>query len=155
MFGKECPIPLVGNDVDLPQPKNRHEKVDINLNEAEVEGGKITRALAKVLSSVNDMRKEFVTWTTRVSNIENQLNQNSSICQSHIEEDCLSVHPPISRNPSDEVDQLSQDNSAIEVPLAGSEPPLADIRSDYSHSTVPKEGPEGQNSDQPWMSIFL
>ena len=109
----------------------------------------VNETLAKVLSSVNDMRKEFVTWTTRVSNIENQLNQNSSICQSHIEDDCLSVHPPISPNPLDEVDQLSQDNSAIEAPLAGSEPPLADIRSDYSHSTVPKERPEGQNSDQP------
>ena len=80
LFCKECPIPLVGNVAHLLHPKNRHEEVDINV---------------------------------------------------------------------DEVDQLSQDNSAIEAPLAGSEPHLADIRSDYSHSTVSKERPESQNSDQP------
>jgi hypothetical protein len=41
------------------------------------------------------------------------------------------------------VDQLSQDNiNAIEAPLAGSEPPLADVRSDYSHSNVSKERPD-------------
>jgi hypothetical protein len=49
----------------------------------------------------------------------------------------------------DEVDQLSQDNiDAIEAPLAGSEPPLADFRSDYSHNNVSKERPDNQVPEQ-------
>ena len=68
---------------------------------------------------MDDIKKEFVAWTTRVSVIENQLNQNSSVFQANTDEDCLSVHPPTSPLTFDEVDQLSQDNTnAIEAPLA-------------------------------------
>jgi hypothetical protein len=98
---------------------------------------------------MDDIKKEFVAWTTRVSIIENQLNQNSSVFQANTDEDCLSVHPPTSPMTFDEVDQLSQDNiDAIEAPLAGSEPPLADVRSDYSHSNVSKERPDNQVPEQ-------
>jgi hypothetical protein len=87
---------------------------------------------------MDDIKKEFVAWTTRVSVTENQLNQNSSVFQANTDEECLSVHPTF-----DEVDQLSQDNiNAIEAPLAGSQLPLADVRSDYSHSNVSKERPD-------------
>ena len=42
-----------------------------------------------------------------------------------------------------------QDNiNAIEAPLAGSELPLADVRSDYSHSNVSKERPDNQVPEQ-------
>jgi hypothetical protein len=98
---------------------------------------------------MDDIKKEFVAWTTRVSVIENQLNQNSSVFQANTDEDCLSVHPPTSPLTFDEVDQLSQDNiNAIEAPLAGSELPLADVRSDYSHSNVSKERPDNQVPEQ-------
>ena len=79
----------------------------------------VNETLTKVLVGLDSMKKEFVALTTRVSNIENQLNQNSSTCHQNTDEDYLSVHPSASPLTSDEVDRLSQDNSAIEAPLAG------------------------------------
>ena len=109
----------------------------------------VNETLTKVLTSMDDIKKEFVAWTTRVSVIENQLNQNSSVFQANTDEDCLSVHPPTSPSTFDEVDQLSQDNiNAIEAPLAGSKPPLADVRSDDGHSNVSKERPDNQVPEQ-------
>ena len=94
------------------------------------------------------MKNEFVTWTTRVNNIENQLKRNSATGHPHIDEDSLSVHPPASPLNSDEAERWSQDNSAIEAPLVGPEPPLADARSEYSHSNVSKEGPNTHGLEQ-------
>ncbi|CAB3977880.1 Hypothetical predicted protein [Paramuricea clavata] len=109
----------------------------------------VNETLTKVLTSMDDIKKEFVAWTTQVSAIENQLNQNSSVLQANTDEDCLSVHPPTSPSTFDKVDQLSQGNiNAIEAPLAGSERPLADVRSDYGHSNVSKERPDNQVPEQ-------
>jgi hypothetical protein len=94
------------------------------------------------------MKREFVTWTTRVSTIEDKLNRNSSIHRPQVEEDCLSIHPPISPMAMPSDDQLSQDNSAIEAPLAGLEPPLADVRSDCTTRPVSKETQESQLAGQ-------
>ena len=109
----------------------------------------VNETLTKVFVGLDSMKKEFVAWTTRVSYIENQLNQNSSTCHQNTDEDCLSVHPSASPLTSDEVDRLSQDNSAIEAPLAGPEPPLADVRSDFNHTIVPKEGQDNHGLEQP------
>lgn len=110
----------------------------------------LNETLTKILANIDDMKKEFGAWTTRVSNIETQLSQNSSVLPSHINEDCLSVHAsPASPLTSDDVDdRLSQDNSAIEAPLAGPEPPLADISSDYTLSTVSKDKSDAHIGEQ-------
>ena len=84
------------------------------------------------------MKREFAASTKRVDNIEHKLNTNSTVRQLIPGEDYLSVHPSASPLTSEEVD-MSHDNGAIETPLAGPEPPLADVRSDYGHSNVSKE----------------
>ena len=81
------------------------------------------------------MKKEFATMTTRVNDIEKTLSQK--VFRPNVDEDCLSVHLLASIVS----DNMSPDISAIEAPLAGPEPPLADCRSDFSHSTVTKESP--------------
>ena len=43
---------------------------------------------------------------------------------------------------------MSHDNGAIETPLAGPEPPLADVRSDYGHSNVSKERVDSHEPEQ-------
>ena len=103
--------------------------------------------LSKLLASVDDMKKEFATMTTRVNDIENTLSQK--VLRPNVDEDCLSIHPPASIIS----DNMSPDISAIEAPLAGLEPPLADCRSDFSHSTVTKESPAIQ-VPQPSCEFF-
>jgi hypothetical protein len=63
---------------------------------------------------MDNIKKEFVAWTTQVSIIENQWNQNSSVFQANTDEDSLSVHPPTSPMSFHKVSQLSQDNNVIE-----------------------------------------
>ena len=93
------------------------------------------------------MKKEFTAWTKRVDNIELQLNANSSVRQLIPDEDYLSVHPTASPFTSEEVD-VPHGNGAIEAPLAGAEPPLANVGSDYSHSNVSKERLDNHGPDQ-------
>ena len=93
------------------------------------------------------MKKEFTAWTKRVDNIELQLNANSSVRQLIPDEDYLSVHLTASPFTSEEVD-VPHDNGAIEAPLAGPEPPLADVGSDYSHSNVSKERLDNHGPEQ-------
>ena len=96
---------------------------------------------------MQDIKKEFPAWTKRVNNIEHQLNTNSCVRQSIPEEDYSSVHPSTSPLTSEEVDML-RDNSAIKAPLAGSEPPLADVQSDYSHINLSKERLDNNGPEQ-------
>ena len=108
----------------------------------------VNEALTQVLASMQDMKKEFTAWTKRVDNIELQLNANSSVRQLIPDEDYLSVHPTASPFTSEEVD-VPHGNGAIEAPLAGPEPPLADVGSDYSHSNVSKERLDNHGPEQP------
>ena len=107
----------------------------------------VNEALTQVLASMQDMKKEFTAWTKRVDNIELQLNANSSVRQLIPDEDYLSVHPTASPFTSEEVD-VPHGNGAIEAPLAGPEPPLADVGSDYSHSNVSKERLDNHGPEQ-------
>ena len=107
----------------------------------------VNEALTQILASMQDMKKEFTAWTKRVDNIELQLNANSSVRQLIPDEDYLSVHPTASPFTSEEVD-VPHDNGAIEAPLAGPEPPLADVESDYSHSNLSKERLDNHGPEQ-------
>ena len=107
----------------------------------------INEALTQVLASMQDMKKEFAAWTKRVENIEHQLNTNSTVRQLIPDEDYLSVHLSASPLTLEEVD-MSHDNGAIEAPLAGAEPPLADVRSDYGHSNMFKERVDSHEPEQ-------
>ena len=124
--------------------ENRHKRKRSHSRRRENNSNQssVNEALTQVLASMQDMKKEFAAWTKRVGNIEHQLNTNSTVRQLIPDEDYLSVHPSASPLTSEEVDML-HDNGAIEAPLAGPEPPLADVRSDnVSKERVDSHEPE-------------
>jgi hypothetical protein len=67
---------------------------------------------------INDMKLQFVAWTTRVTAIEARLNENSGATSQYsgeFDDDQLSIHP------SDSPKELDNINiPAIQAPLAGS-----------------------------------
>ena len=129
--------------------ENRHKRKRSHSRRRENNSNQssVNEALTQVLASMQDMKKEFAAWTKRVGNIEHQLNTNSTVRQLIPDEDYLSVHRSASPLTSEEVDML-HDNGAIEVPLAGPEPPLADVRSDYGDSNVSKERVDSHEPEQ-------
>ncbi len=82
--------------------------------------------LTKILAGVNDMKQQFVAWTTRVTAIEAKLNENSGATSQYsgeFDDDQLSIHPSDSPKEFDNIN-IVVNNPAIEAPLAGSLPPL-------------------------------
>ena len=100
---------------------DRHKRRRENNN---VDPGVNEDTMNKILEGVNDMKKQFVAWTTRVTAIESRLHESSgttSQFSGEFDDDQLSIHPPGSPK---EFDNLVVNNPAIEAPLVGSLPPL-------------------------------
>ena len=98
---------------DPDNPGHRHarhkqrQETDFNSDEA---------TLTKILKSVDDMNKQFVTWTNRVTDIETKINENTGETFVHSEEvddvDQLSIRP-------NECNVFTTNKLATEAPLAG------------------------------------
>jgi hypothetical protein len=79
-----------------PEESRREDRHKRKQSQKQENNWSVNETLTKVLTSMDNIKKEFVGWTTQVSIIENQLNQNSSVFQANTDEDSLSVHPPTS-----------------------------------------------------------
>ncbi|CAB3993468.1 Hypothetical predicted protein [Paramuricea clavata] len=109
-------------------PENRGHRQDQHKRRREnnIDPGVNEDTLTKILAGVNDMKQQFVAWTTRVTAIEAKLNENSGATSQYsgeFDDDQLSIHPSDSPKEFDNIN-IVVNNPAIEAPLAGSLPPL-------------------------------